>query len=328
MPRNPDLHFDWHLVEEGVQPEPDAHAEIQVEVAPPAPDPFGNGLAAYARRMMVEQNLVIRDGQAVGRRRPRAAPPVDWFGNAKVAHAPPVPEYKQYVPPEKVDMTTRPFYMPYDTLDEVNLRLVHSIIRLHDKPVLIVDAKYNGGVLTPFTLYFRHNINGDIQAHAYGPESGFDLSPFRSRYIAANGYAYWTYRMPIRGCYKQGMCSKNTFWEPAGRGGKGARQGARQETFLKAMREGAPTHHVDKGINTLRDIGVGGYSHALSAFVALYFDKGQYSIEYKGTRLGILDPKLILDGERGIKLLIPDSPEVTSNIWAIRRLEEVGIQLA
>lgn len=226
-------------------------------------------------------------------------------------------------------MTTRPFYMPYDTLDEVNLRLVHSIIRLHDKPVLIVDAKYNGGLVDKFDLYFKFSSNGEIQTHPYGENTGFDLSPFRSRYIQTTEYAMWTYRMPIRGCYKQGACSKNTYWEPAGRHGRGNQGPIRTETFLKAMREGPPNYTVDKGIDKLREWGGGNvYSFALSAFVAITFIGGAYNIEYKGNRIGNLDPKRILDGEKGIKLLIPDSPEVTSNIWAIRRLEDVGIQLA
>lgn len=330
------LHFDWNIVDEIDPPipvpAPAIHDEVQVE-AQPGLDQYRIVLAEHVNRLRQDAALIGGVNQpedGLRRRRPRP-PPNAWFANKKHLLGEPDLEYKRYVPPEKVDMTTRPFYMPYDTLDEVNLRLVHSIIRLHDKPVLIVDAKYNGGLVNKFDLYFKFSSNGEIQTHPYGENTGFDLSPFRSRYIQTTEYAMWTYRMPIRGCYKQGACSKNTYWEPAGRPGYGrGNQGPiRTETFLKAMREGPPNYTVDKGIDNLREWGGGNvYSFALSAFVAITFIGGAYNIEYKGNRIGNLDPKRILDGEKGVKLLIPDSPEVTSNIWAIRRLEDVGIQLA
>lgn len=272
-----------------------------------------------------------RNPQPQPRRRPNNAP--RWYvdGGGLFAPAPPPPpaappEYVRYAPSENYAMTSRPFYMPYETLDELNLRLVGSVITLHGAAVVIVDVgMMNDG---SFKLCFRPSHRGNIMEHPYKEGSGFDLSPFKARYIQSNGYAMWTYRQPVRGCYKQGMCSKNTFGEMAGKPpGARQRQPASQDTFMTSFNTPEKLVSVDDAIEQLRIIGHGNYSIALSHHLALYFSDKNYQIEYKGNPIGTLNEREITSGKKGLKSLIANTPELTANLWAIRRLQMVGIQL-
>jgi hypothetical protein len=53
--------------------------------------------------------------------------------------------------------------------------------------------------------------------------------------------------------------------------------------------------------------------------VALYFEDKNYRVEYKGNPVGILNINR--------NTLEAETSEITANLWAIRRLEQVGIAL-
>lgn len=258
--------------------------------------PAGNQLDQYARALLeVPPGLV---------KRKRNIKP------------PPPPEIPAYEAPKDYTMTTPAYYMPYDTLDEVNLRLVQSIIRLHGQAVYIVEAIQDDG---KFHLWFKKTLHGDVFKHVYEEGSGFDLSPFKSRYIDIGGYGYWTYRRPIRGCYKQGACSKNTFMRMVG---KERDEGLSVGNFLTACNNPLHITQVMDGIKKIRqqrDNGNAFLNTALSPDVALFYKDKAYRVEYKGTPIGVFDE------ERNV--LRADTPEITANIWAIRRLDAVGIVL-
>lgn len=228
------------------------------------------------------------------------------------------PEIPAYEPPKDFDMTKPVYYMPYDTIEEINLRLSGSVIRLHGKAVYIVEAVAEGDPLQ-FTLWFKKNLHGDAYKHIYKEGSGFDLSPFKSRYIDSNGYAYWCYRKPVRGCYKQGACSKNTFMRMVG---KEKDDGMSTSSFLSAHNSDVELVQVMDGIKKIRqqrDNGNAYFNAMLSPDVALVFKDRNYRVEYRGNNVGIFDV------ERNV--LLADTPEITANIWAIRRLDAVGITL-
>lgn len=266
-----------------------------VAAAPPA-----DALAAYARAAPAMYDMP----PGLVKRKRNIKPPAP-------------PEIPAYEPPKDFTMTTPAYYMPYDTLDEVNLRLVQSIIRLHGKAVYIIDA--NVDEKGEFILWFRKNLHGDVFKHVYKEGSGFDLSPFKARYIASNGYGYWTYRKPVRGCYKQGACSKNTFMKLIGKE-KDDALGA--NAFMQAFNNEPVTLQAADAvahIKAQRDNGMAFFGAVLSPYVAMYLKDRQYRIEYKGNPIGVFDVKR--------NTLVAETPEITANLWAIRRLDAVGITL-
>jgi len=269
--------------------------------APPELDQAAQYQAMYDRVMANAER-----GEVLARRRKRPDPPAP-------------PEVPAYEPPKGADMTKPVFFMPYDTLEEVNLRLVHSIIRLHDQPVYIVEAVQEQG---KFVLWFKHDIDGALLKHIYEEGSGFDLSPFHARYMSRGGYAYWVYRRPMRGCYKQGVCSKNTFQKLVGKGDNGRENGVGVAAFLQVLARDPAISHVSEGLKTIRnqrDLGLNYFGAVLSPHVALYFSDKKYRVEYKGSPIGVLDVES--------KTLQAETPEITANLWAIRRLDQVGISL-
>lgn len=180
---------------------------------------------------------------------------------------------------------SKPFFMPYDTVEEIRLRLEASVIRLDNTLVYVseVTSTRKPGV---FNIHYTEDvINTKYKIHEYKEGSGFDLSPLPPRYIPKRPrgrYTQWIYRRPVRNVYKQGACLHNTYLRNTGDNESvGSRLRQIRDIFESyAERE---TIGVEDGVKSLSKFGE---SISLSEHVALHHCGTQFAIEYHGRTVG------------------------------------------
>ena len=235
------------------------------------------------------------------------------FGGDPVVRDHPLPPVK--FPPQQeskmISSTKPPFFLPYETLEEIRMRLEHSIIRYNGHPVYVNRVKQEGRSF----VVLATNWAGVPLEVPYLPDSGWDLSPFPSQYYNRSGSTcLWTYRNPIRGVYRQGACYKNTNFKQAV---DGAEQGARDTELLKLYTNPTPVRQL---LEALKGAKLNyGWSQALSPNVAIRVsDKGNdiFAVDHKSLFVGEFDRKDNLMKEN-----------FTLTPWCMRRLDEVGIRV-
>lgn len=238
------------------------------------------------------------------------------------AAVPPPPRVAiEYRAPSEViieSITKQPFFMPYDTLNEIRLRLRNSVIKIDGRPVHVIDVAETRG--RTFEVYYRLEENADTIKRDYGRENGFDLSPLPARYVLSHpGHrnANWAYRVPARGIYQQGGNRQNTFIR---RSGDGAKQTIGSEmNIVKSYLESNRVLGVGEAFAKVGDNRI---AMPCSDHVAVFAYNRKCGIEYHGIQLSEFSPADISNGHLKIKTEIPLTPLME------KRLNDVGISIA
>lgn len=282
------------LAEEGVRP----------PAPPPPPNPWANaavdGLDAFANMMM--HPIPAPRRRAV---RPPQAPQEAAEG---------------YRAPSEVmieGITKQPFFMPYDTLQEIRLRLRNTVIKVDGTPVHVLDVTETRN--REFEVIFRFNEEEATLRRTYSKENGFDLAPLPARYVfsqSAHRNANWVYRTPARGVYQQGGNRSNTFIR---RSGDGAKQTVGSE--MNIVRAYVASNRILGVGEAFGRIGEHRSAMPCSDHVAVYAYNRKCGVEYHGIQLSEFSPADISNGCLKINTTIPLTPLME------KRLNEVGISI-
>jgi hypothetical protein len=236
--------------------------------------------------------------------------------------AEPIPDVPVYTPDKEVVFlgpTRQPFFLPYETREEANLRLTGSVIRLDGQPVCIMEVR-DGTAGNLYNLVFQ-KVDGTLQMHGYREGSGFDLAPLPARYIwndPRHNRAHWCFRKPMRGVYRQGAIKHNTFIKEAGlQSMNSIGSGLNIINAYKAKNDLRPAVDAIPMIMTAD----GKRSVALSDTVSV-FQKSptRLGIEYKGVSVGTFGAGDVSEGIVRAKFKEDFPP------WLMRHLNDVGIE--
>lgn len=211
-------------------------------------------------------------------------------------------------------MYKKPFSMPYDTLEEIQMRLNGTVVLFDGEPVLIVAVKAKGNKKGEFNLHFKGYNDAAGRVHTY-PSEKWDLYVPISLYthFGSGEMAYWVSRRTERQ-YQQGANQKNTTYT---RVGSDRPQGLHPSSILQALAKPCPVVQMSEQL-------VAYFSSAvLSPHVAIWKNaEGIIGVEYKGVAVGNVK-KL----EKGLYVLDTANESLSLNPWCQQRLEEVGIRL-
>lgn len=256
------------------------------------------------------------------------APPRDWIRNwgavcynAPPRRANPPPPPQGLVRYEKKDVaftgsTKTPYFMPYDDLDEINLRLAGSVIRLDGELVVVDRVNRIGRANNRFDITFI-NAEDQVLTHEYGEGSGFDLSPLPPRYGLnenKNRKAVWIFRKPVRGVYRQGATRGNTFFRNVG-----SRVEASIGNCSNIMTLYKRENEVRSAADVVKVLSESKISAALSDHIALMDDSKHAVVEYHGMKLGKFRKEMISNGVALFK------PAVEVTPWMEDKLAQVGL---
>lgn len=253
--------------------------------------------------------------------------PVEVFVAPQPPPARPAAPRGEYKPPKDVKImgvTKQPFFMPYDSDEEIRFRLVGSVIRFNGEPVYVQDIGV-GGRGTYNIHYCKQD--GTVGVHGYKEGSGFDLTPFPARYILNENRhrkAYWCFRRPIRGVYRQGACNQNTYIHPAGYGDI-SRIGGQQQIMDAYVKDNEVREVCDfLGRLTPDKISIA-LSNSVSVFQKKFkivgAEKDVYGIEYEGLTLETFTMDDIKD--KSVKLNYDGDVSPTM----LRKLDCVGVRI-
>jgi hypothetical protein len=235
----------------------------------------------------------------------------------------PAPDVPVYTPDKEVVFlgpTRQPFFLPYETREEANLRLTGSVIRLDGQPVCIMEVR-DGTAGNLYNLIFQ-KADGTIQMHGYREGSGFDLAPLPARYIwndPRHNRAHWCFRKPMRGVYRQGAIKHNTFIKEAGLNATNSiGSGSNIINAYKAKNDLRPAVDAIPVILTAD----GKRSLALSDTVSVFFKSPtRLGIEFKGVPVGTFGAGDVSEGIVRARFKEDFPP------WLMRHLNDVGIEV-
>jgi hypothetical protein len=89
----------------------------------------------------------------------------------------------------------------YDTAEYAKSRLVETVIRHGNVPVLVMDV---GTVDGKIWVHYNKIMDGDVDM--YGDEiDNFNLDPVQLGYVNYKNFAYYLTRMPMRKDWRQGL---------------------------------------------------------------------------------------------------------------------------
>lgn len=208
----------------------------------------------------------------------------------------------------------KPFFMPYDQLQEIRLRLRNTVIRVGGELVRVLDI----GGENPFYLLYVGENPEDNHRRADYTEENVDLTPLSPRYaLFQNGHrnANWVYRIPARGQYQQGATRFNTMIRRASDGSRIAITNESQ--ILTAYKDKNPVVGVKEAIKKVAGTRLG---FPCSDLVAVSVGTEQpYSLHYQGVKLGEFSKENFLKGS----LVLPEVPPLTISMK--KHLNEVGV---
>lgn len=209
--------------------------------------------------------------------------------------------------------------MPYETLDEIHLRLANTVVKYKDKLVYVHDDFEERGD----GFYFSISSNAREQPYKVKFDEAFDLSPLQPRYVVVQEKPYWCYRLANR-MYQQGANQKNTVLKPVGKTNAYPQGGY---NLIGAYNTPLPTQVASPEVceklrKSYDDFGIPG-SLALNRHLAIWYgvnvDVLGYFVEYKGLSLGGLS----LEG--GKIVLKADNESISFNPWLREKLDMAGI---
>lgn len=178
------------------------------------------------------------------------------------------------------DITLPPFKVDYDQLEQINTKLLNTVIMIKDNPFYVLNVYDLGGGAFGLRV---HGLDGNSFGIEYKDVA--DCRPIAPGYVSRNGSVYWLHRGPERQ-NQQGMNHRNTFLKAVN---TDLVQGARHDFLLSALANRKDTPYnpvldqmlVYQHVNHLR----------LSNNVALFFanKKGApIGVEYCGRNFGLL----------------------------------------
>lgn len=215
------------------------------------------------------------------------------------------------------------FTMPYDLVEEIELRLLGTIIQYDGKPVYVAGVKALGD--SKFTLTLYRSRNDKFEAVYGGEDDAFDLAPFEPGYATVMGTAYWVFRIARR-MYQQGGNDRNTHFKNVGEY-RGFGQGG--WNLLDAYCQPPVNIQVTEAIYKdliAKYIAYQKPSLALNNHLALgvRIDGNDIKVfvEYKGGEVGILN----LDRD-GTFFVSTDNESLSFNPWCVDKLNQAGIRV-
>lgn len=213
----------------------------------------------------------------------------------------------------------RKFTMPYDMLEEIDLRLYNTIIRYGGKPVFVGNVKPREGGKFGLTLWTDQRNSQEIVYNPDDPE--LDLSPFEPRYCSVKGGIYWIYRIAKR-MYQQGGNDRNTHAKAVGEyQGFGMGGWNLLEAYSNSAINGKLTKAVyDELLQGF--VNYGRPSAILNIYTALGVRKEGVYVEYKGAEVGMV--KMDIDGEFYVDT---DNESLSFNPWCVDKLHQAGIRV-
>lgn len=242
---------------------------------------------------------------------------------------PPVPRQRQprqparvlpaeYTPPQKVlieGIKRKPFFMPYETLQEIRLRLRGSVIRFNGGLQKVVDVLERGD---SFDVYMKTHDEAEMVNAIYSEANGFDLAPLPPRYVKAgprHTNANWIYRIPARGVYVQGGNRNNTFVR---RSGDRTRNSVGSEDNIIRFYDGSnPIISIGDAFKKVKGGRIG---MPCSDDVAIVHYNDKYELEYHGMKVAEFEAKqLNKAGELELTSAILGTPSM------MNKLAEVGV---
>jgi hypothetical protein len=214
--------------------------------------------------------------------------------------------------------------MPYDTIEEIDMRLHGTIIRYDGKPVFVGSIKPLAGGKFGMTLWLDQHNSFEV---IYDPEDPkLDLSPFEPGYSLIAGSVYWIYRIAKR-MYQQGGNDRNTHAKPVGEY-RGFGQGG--WNLLAAYSVAPVNKSIDAGLYRSLIAGYLAYTkptNILNNHVAVGVkldkeDKPCVFVEYKGNEVGFLR----IDADDSI-YVETDNESLSFNPWCVGKLHQAGIRV-